>query len=105
MVRVGVWSRVSSVSKTVALLRFVTLRPAKSLPRLTGGKISASTLKNKKIIFSLYFDPNFLKKIVKFPSNFLYKIKLEVTIARKMLPHPQGIKGSMHNSLNKGLFI
>jgi hypothetical protein len=27
-VRVGVWSRVS-VSKTVALLRFVTLRPAK----------------------------------------------------------------------------
>jgi hypothetical protein len=26
MVRVGVWSRVS-VSKTVALLRFVTLRP------------------------------------------------------------------------------
>jgi hypothetical protein len=30
MVRVGVWSRVSvSVSKTVALLRFVTLRPAK----------------------------------------------------------------------------
>jgi hypothetical protein len=30
---------------------------------------------------------------------------LEVTIARKMLPHPQGIKGSMHNLLNKGLFI
>ena len=31
MVRVGVWSRVSvSVSKPVALLRFVTLRPAKS---------------------------------------------------------------------------
>ena len=32
MVRVGVWSRVSvsvSVSKTVALLRFVTLRPVK----------------------------------------------------------------------------
>jgi hypothetical protein len=28
MVRVGVWSRVS-VSKTVALSRFVTLRPAK----------------------------------------------------------------------------
>jgi hypothetical protein len=27
-VRVGVWNRVS-VSKTVALLRFVTLRPAK----------------------------------------------------------------------------
>jgi hypothetical protein len=27
-VRVGVWSR-DSVSKTVALLRFVTLRPAK----------------------------------------------------------------------------
>jgi hypothetical protein len=27
-VRVGVWSKVS-VSKTVALLRFVTLRPAK----------------------------------------------------------------------------
>jgi hypothetical protein len=22
-----------------------------------------------------------------------------------MLPHPQGIKGSMHNLLNKGLFI
>ena len=32
-------------------------------------------------------------------------ILLEVTIARKMLPHPQGIKGSMHNLLNKGLFI
>ena len=30
---------------------------------------------------------------------------LEVTIARKMLPHPQEIKGSMHNSLNKWLFI
>jgi hypothetical protein len=30
---------------------------------------------------------------------------LEVTIARKVLPHPQGIKGSMHNLLNKGLFI
>jgi hypothetical protein len=29
-VRVGVWNRVS-VSKTVALLRFVTLRPAKTL--------------------------------------------------------------------------
>jgi hypothetical protein len=28
MVRVGVWSRVS-ISKPVALLRFVTLRPAK----------------------------------------------------------------------------
>ena len=31
--------------------------------------------------------------------------KLEVTIARKVLPHPQGIKGSMHNLLNKGLFV
>jgi hypothetical protein len=31
--------------------------------------------------------------------------KLEVTIARKVLPHPQGIKGSMRNLLNKGLFI
>jgi hypothetical protein len=30
MVRVGVWSRVI-VSKTIALLCFVTLRPAKSL--------------------------------------------------------------------------
>ena len=30
---------------------------------------------------------------------------LEVTIARKMLPRPQGIKGSKHNSLNKRLFI
>ena len=26
---------------------------------------------------------------------------LEVTIARKVLPHPQGIKGSMRNLLNK----
>ena len=34
-----------------------------------------------------------------------YYYKLEVTIARKVLPHPQGIKGSMHNLLNKGLFI
>jgi hypothetical protein len=25
---------------------------------------------------------------------------LEVTIARKVLPHPQGIKGSMQNLLN-----
>jgi hypothetical protein len=32
-------------------------------------------------------------------------IKLEVTIARKVLPHPLGIKGSMRNLLNKGLFI
>jgi hypothetical protein len=31
--------------------------------------------------------------------------KLEVTIARKMLPHPQGMKGSMRNLLNKGMFI
>jgi hypothetical protein len=30
---------------------------------------------------------------------------VEVTIARKVLPHSQGIKGSMHNLLNKGLFI
>jgi hypothetical protein len=30
---------------------------------------------------------------------------LEVTIARRVLPHPQGIKGSMHNLLNKRLFI
>ena len=29
---------------------------------------------------------------------------LGVTIARKVLPHPQGIKGSVHNLLNKGLF-
>ena len=28
-VRIGVWNRAVSVSKTVALLRFVTLRPAK----------------------------------------------------------------------------
>jgi NADH:ubiquinone oxidoreductase subunit H len=32
-------------------------------------------------------------------------IILEVTIARKVLPHPQGIKGSMHNLLSKGLFL
>ena len=32
-------------------------------------------------------------------------LELEVTIARKVLPHPQGIKGSMQNLLNKGLFI
>jgi hypothetical protein len=31
------------------------------------------------------------------------KLLLEVTITRKVLPHPQGIKGSMHNLLNKGL--
>jgi hypothetical protein len=31
--------------------------------------------------------------------------ELEVTIARKVLPHPKGIKGSMANLLNKGLFI
>jgi hypothetical protein len=30
----------------------------------------------------------------------IYTVILEVTIARKMLPHPQGIKGSMHNLLN-----
>jgi hypothetical protein len=34
-----------------------------------------------------------------------YLLILEVTIARKVLPHPQGIKGSMQNLLNKGLFI
>jgi hypothetical protein len=32
-------------------------------------------------------------------------IVLEVTIARKVLPHPQWIKASMRNLLNKGLFI
>jgi hypothetical protein len=32
-------------------------------------------------------------------------LKLEVTIARKVLPHPQGIKDSMHNLLYKGLFL
>jgi hypothetical protein len=31
-------------------------------------------------------------------------IILEVTIARKVLPHPQGIKGSIRNLMNKGLF-
>jgi hypothetical protein len=40
-----------------------------------------------------------------FPNIINIDLKLEVTIARKMLPHPQGIKGSMHNSLNKRLFI
>jgi hypothetical protein len=30
---------------------------------------------------------------------------LEVTTARKVLPHPQWIKASMCNLLNKGLFI
>jgi hypothetical protein len=30
------------------------------------------------------------------------KTKLGVTIARKVLPHPQGIKGSMQNLLNMG---
>ena len=29
---------------------------------------------------------------------------LEVTIARKVLPYPQGIKGSIRNLMNKGLF-
>jgi hypothetical protein len=38
-------------------------------------------------------------------SSFVYTNRLEVTIARKVLPHPQGIKGSMQNLLNKGLFI
>jgi hypothetical protein len=33
-------------------------------------------------------------------------LQLEVTIARKMLPSsPRGMKGSMRNLLNKGLFI
>ena len=31
-------------------------------------------------------------------------IKLEITIARKVLPCPQGIKGSMRNLMNKRLF-
>ena len=35
---------------------------------------SASILKNKKSFFSPYFGRNFLQKIVKFPSNFLYVI-------------------------------
>jgi hypothetical protein len=30
---------------------------------------------------------------------------LEGTIARKVLHRPQGIKGGIHNLLNKGLFI
>jgi hypothetical protein len=34
----------------------------------------------------------------------MLRIKLEITIARKVLPHTQGIKGSMRNMLNKGLF-
>jgi hypothetical protein len=42
-------------------------------------------------------------QVISVTSEFIHK--LEVTIARKMLPHPQGIKGSMHNSLNKRLFI
>jgi hypothetical protein len=43
---------------------------------------------------------------------FYFIIKLGITFARKVLPlasgiksTPQGIKGSMHNVLNKGLFI
>jgi hypothetical protein len=35
---------------------------------------------------------------------YIYNI-LEVTIARKVLPHPQWIKVSMRNLLNKGLFM
>jgi hypothetical protein len=31
-------------------------------------------------------------------------IKLEITIARKVLLHPQGIKGSMRKLMNKRLF-
>ena len=37
--------------------------------------------------------------------NTVEKRELELTIARKLLPHPQGIKGSMRNLLNKGLFL
>jgi hypothetical protein len=37
--------------------------------------------------------------------KFINKLFLEVTIARKVLSRPQGIKGSMHNLLNKGLFV
>jgi hypothetical protein len=32
------------------------------------------------------------------PNNLF--VELGVTIARKVLPHPQGIKGSVHNLLN-----
>jgi hypothetical protein len=39
------------------------------------------------------------------PTSWVLLSLLEVTIARKVLPHPQRIKGSMHNLLNKRLFI
>jgi hypothetical protein len=44
-------------------------------------------------------------KIVAMAEPGIVILLLQVTIARKVLPHPQGIKGSMHNLLNKGLFI
>jgi hypothetical protein len=48
-----------------------------------------------------------LRKLFKllFLSISIVFLILEVTIVRKVLPHPQGIKGSMRNLLNKGLFI
>ena len=45
-----------------------------------------------------------LTKTQRFLNSFIISI-LEVTIARKVLPHPQGIKGNMRNFLNKGLIL
>ena len=39
------------------------------------------------------------------PQVQITDLQLGVTIARKVLPHPQWIKASMRNLLNKGLFI
>jgi hypothetical protein len=61
----------------------------------------------KAFVYITDFTASLSDQIVSWLSvtNSTWLIELEVTIARKVLPHPQGIKGSMHNLLNKGLFI
>ena len=54
---------------------------------------------NSSLIFTEFFDLSYSFE------QFCSTIKLGVTIARKVLPHPHGMKGSMQNLLNKGLFI
>jgi hypothetical protein len=52
------------------------------------------------------YEKRSISEVIKdFNNNIvLAKRILGVTIARKVLPHPQGIKGSMQNLFNKGLF-
>jgi hypothetical protein len=54
-------------------------------------------------MWSLFGRQALYAENINFQNRREYYIELGVTIARKVLPHPQGIKDTMQNLLNNGL--